>query len=738
MVKKHPRSLVVAAITVLSVTLQAQTYPTKLLDNEQRIDEIVGSMTLEEKVEMLHGKNMFSSAGIPRLGIADVEYADGPFGIREEMEPHSWNSAHLTTDSATFFPTGSALAATWSTEWAYAYGQGMSREARLRGKDMILGPAINIQRIPTGGRTYEYLSEDPLLSGMLAMAYTRGSQDNGTAVCLKHYALNNQEDYRGFVDVHISDRAMHEIYLRPFEMAVCEADAWGLMAAYNKVNGRWCSENEHLLTTVLRRQWGFPGMVISDWGGVHSTVDAVTAGMNVEMPGSRYMGQALLDSVKAGAVSEAVIDQRVREILRVRLTVKPVDKAVANSQPVGNAEEMATALEVARRSIVLLKNEGLLPIDLKRTKRIAVIGENAVTRMSLGGVGAGVKTRREITPLEGLQTILGSSVKMTYAAGYKSFDRDSRNKHLDPIQPADRQLMAEAVKAAKQADLVIFFAGNNREVETEGSDRKTITLPSGQDELAAALAKANQRLVTVVVSGGPVDISTVNEVSGALVASWFNGSMGGQALAEVLTGEISPSGKLPMTWPKKLEDVPAYATGTYPQQVSNNNQGDIFVDITRNRSNERRQQLVANYAEQSLVGYRWYDKKNVAVAYPFGYGLSYATFQYSGLAVKPTTEGFDVSFTLENTSDRKAEEVAQVYVSRPTSRVERPVKELKAFRRVALKAGERRTVVVPIRRADLCHWDEPAQTWLLEPGNMTVLVGGSSDNLPLKLNTTIK
>ena len=738
MVKKHPRSLVVAAITVLSVTLQAQTYPTKLLDNEQRIDEIVGSMTLEEKVEMLHGKNMFSSAGIPRLGIADVEYADGPFGIREEMEPHSWNSAHLTTDSATFFPTGSALAATWSTEWAYAYGQGMSREARLRGKDMILGPAINIQRIPTGGRTYEYLSEDPLLSGMLAMAYTRGSQDNGTAVCLKHYALNNQEDYRGFVDVHISDRAMHEIYLRPFEMAVCEADAWGLMAAYNKVNGRWCSENEHLLTTVLRRQWGFPGMVISDWGGVHSTVDAVTAGMNVEMPGSRYMGQALLDSVKAGAVSEAVIDQRVREILRVRLTVKPVDKAVANSQPVGNAEEMATALEVARRSIVLLKNEGLLPIDLKRTKRIAVIGENAVTRMSLGGVGAGVKTRREITPLEGLQTILGSSVKMTYAAGYKSFDRDSRNKHLGPIQPADRQLMAEAVKAAKQADLVIFFAGNNREVETEGSDRKTITLPSGQDELAAALAKANQRLVTVVVSGGPVDISTVNEVSGALVASWFNGSMGGQALAEVLTGEISPSGKLPMTWPKKLEDVPAYATGTYPQQVSNNNQGDIFVDITRNRSNERRQQLVANYAEQSLVGYRWYDKKNVAVAYPFGYGLSYATFQYSGLAVKPTTEGFDVSFTLENTSDRKAEEVAQVYVSRPTSRVERPVKELKAFRRVALKAGERRTVVVPIRRADLCHWDEPAQTWLLEPGNMTVLVGGSSDNLPLKQNTTIK
>ena len=729
-----------AAVVILSAsvtTSQAQTYPSRLLQNEPQIESIIKSMTLEEKINMLHGKNMFSSAGIPRLGIADVEYADGPFGIREEMEPHSWNSANLTTDSATFFPTGSALAATWSTEWAYAYGKGMSREARLRGKDMILGPAINIQRIPTGGRTYEYLSEDPLLSGMLAVAYTRGSQDDGTAVCLKHYALNNQEDYRGFVDVRISDRAMHEIYLRPFEMAVREADAWGVMAAYNKVNGRWCSENEHLLTTVLRQQWGFPGMVISDWGGVHSTVDAVTAGMNVEMPGSRFMGQALLDSVKAGKVSEAVIDQRVREILRVRLTVKPVAKETANSLPVGNPEEMATALEVARRSIVLLKNEALLPIDLKRVKRIAVIGENAVTKMALGGVGAGVKTRCEITPLEGLQTLFGNSVSITYAPGYKSFDRESRNKRMIPQQPADSQLMAEAVEAAKRSDLVIFFAGDNREVETEGSDRKSIMLPSGQDELATALAKANQRLVTVIVSGGPVDISTVNKVSGALLASWFNGSMGGKALAEVLTGKVSPSGKLPMTWPNRLEDVPAYATGTYPQHIDNNNQGDIFVDITRNRSNDRRQQLIANYAEESLVGYRWYDRKQAPVAYPFGFGLSYAQFVYSNLEVQPTSEGFDVKFDLANTSAVDAEEVAQVYVSRPSSKIERPVKELKGFQRIALKAGERRTVTIPVRRADLCHWDESSQSWMLESGAMTVLVGGSSDSLPLNKDTAI-
>jgi beta-glucosidase len=716
----------------------AQVHPTKLLGYEKQIDDIIKSMTLEEKIDMLHGKNMFSSAGIPRLGIADVEYADGPFGIREEMEPHSWNSAHLTTDSATFFPTGSALAATWSIDWAYAYGRAMSREARLRGKDMILGPAINIQRIPTGGRTYEYLSEDPLLSGFLAMAYTKGVQDDGTAVCLKHYALNNQEDYRGFVDVRISDRAMHEIYLRPFEMAVREADAWGVMAAYNKVNGRWCSENEMLLHTILRKQWGFQGMVISDWGGVHSTVDAVTAGMNVEMPGNRYMGKALLDSVKAGKVSEDIINQRVREILRVRLTVKPIAKDEANKHPVGNEEEMNTALEVARRSIILLKNEGLLPINPKQTRRIVVIGENVITKMALGGVGAGVKTRCEITPLEGLQKELGDKVKITYVQGYKSFDRESRNKRLNPIQNADRQLMAQAIKAAKQADLVIFFAGNNREVETEGSDRKTITLPSGQDELATALAKTKKPLITVIVSGGPVDVSMVSEVSGALVASWFNGSMGGQALAEVLTGKISPSGKLPMSWPKKLEDVPAYATNSYPQNIENNNQSDIFVGLVNNQRNDRRQQLIAQYAEEDLVGYRWYDCKEVPVAYPFGFGLSYAKFEYSDLEIKPTAEGFDVRFTLTNKSDRDAEEVAQVYVSRPASHIERPVKELKAFKRIALKANERQQVSITIRRADLCHWDQTAQTWMLEPGNINVLVGGSSDNLPLNLSTTIR
>lgn len=722
---------------VMVTTSMSQPYPTKLLNNEQQIESLIQQMTLEEKIAMLHGKKMFSSSGIPRLGIADMEYADGPFGIREEMEPHSWNSLHLTNDSATFFPTGSALAATWSTEWAYEYGKGMSHEARLRGKDMILGPAINIQRIPTGGRTYEYLSEDPLLSGALAVAYTKGAQDEGTAVCLKHYALNNQENYRGFVDVHISDRAMHEIYLRPFEMAIRKADAWGVMAAYNKVNGRWCSENELLENTILRKQWGFPGMVISDWGGVHSTVDAVTAGMNIEMPGDRFMGKALLDSVKAGKVSEDVINQRVREILRVRLTVNPIPKEEANKLPVGNQAEMDIALQVGRRSIVLLKNNGLLPINTKRYKNIAIIGENAIMKMALGGVGAGVKTRKEITPLEGLQEILSTQVNLSYVPGYKSYDRQSRSKREDPIRPADKKLMEEAVKAAKKADLVIFFAGDNREVETEGSDRKSITLPSGQDELARALAKANKNIVTVIVSGGPVDVTTVNELSGALLASWFNGSMGGQALAEVLTGKISPSGKLPMTWTKQLSDVPAYATESYPQHIENDNQGDIFVGIVNKKSNDRQQKLIANYAEEGLVGYRWFDCKDIPVAFPFGYGLSYAKFNYSDIKVTPTAKGFDVQFALTNTSTIDGEEVAQVYVSRPLSHIERPVKELKGFQRIALKAGERKTVNITICHQDLCHWDSAAQAWMLEPGTIQIQVGGSSAELPLHIEADI-
>ncbi len=709
---------------VFSVPSQAQA----LLSNEAKINTIISQMTLEEKVDMLHGKHMFSSAGVERLGIADIEYADGPFGIREEMEPNSWKSLNLATDSATFFPTGSALAATWSPEMAYAYGRGMGIEARLRGKDMILGPAINIQRIPTGGRTYEYFSEDPLLSGFLAVAYTN---------CLKHYALNNQENYRGFVDVRISPRAMNEIYLKPFEMAVLEGDAWGVMAAYNKVDGKWCSNNEMLLTDVLRKRWGFPGIVISDWGGVHAT-SAVVAGMNVEMPGNRFMGKALLDSVKAGVISEAVIDQRVRELLRVRLLVQPIPAEKANKEMTAKPEQLKTAYEVAKRSIVLLKNDGVLPLNLKRVKKIAVIGDNARCKQALGGVGAGVKTLREVTPLEGIREAIGNGAEVIWAQGYPSYGAQERFKRVSPQMAPDRKLLAEAVKIARKADVVIFVAGDNREIETEGSDRVSIKMPQGQNEVAKALAAANKNLVTVIVAGGPLELETVRDASKALLISWFNGSEGGTALGDVLTGKVSPSGKLPFTFPIKLEDSPAYATGSYPQQLKGSDQqGDIFVGLVNREKNDRSQELIAPYAEELLVGYRWFTTKKLPVAYPFGHGLSYATFEYSNLTATPNAEGIRVEFDLKNNSSIDAEEVAQVYVSREQSALERPALELKGFQRVALGKGEQKRVSILLRRNDMKDWNAAIENWQLEAGQVEVHVGSSSADLRLSQTCTI-
>ena len=718
---------------VFSVPSQAQA----LLSNEAKINSIISQMTLEEKVDMLHGKHMFSSAGVERLGIADIEYADGPFGIREEMEPNSWKSLNLATDSATFFPTGSALAATWSPEMAYAYGRGMGIEARLRGKDMILGPAINIQRIPTGGRTYEYFSEDPLLSGFLAVAYTKGCQETGTAACLKHYALNNQENYRGFVDVRISPRAMNEIYLKPFEMAVLAGDAWGVMAAYNKVDGKWCSDNEMLLTDVLRKRWGFPGIVISDWGGVHAT-SAVVAGMNVEMPGNRFMGKALLDSVKAGVISEAVIDQRVRELLRVRLLVQPIPAEKANKEMTAKPEQLKTAYEVAKRSIVLLKNDGVLPLNLKRVKKIAVIGDNARCKQALGGVGAGVKTLREVTPLEGIREAIGNGAEVIWAQGFPSYGAQERFKRVSPQMAPDRKLLAEAVKVARKADVVIFVAGDNREIETEGSDRVSIKMPQGQNEVAKALAAANKNLVTVIVAGGPLELETVRDASKAVLISWFNGSEGGTALGDVLTGKVSPSGKLPFTFPIKLEDSPAYATGSYPQQLKGSDQqGDIFVGLVNREKNDRSQELIAPYAEELLVGYRWFTTKKLPVAYPFGHGLSYATFEYSNLTVTPNAEGIRVEFDLKNNSSIDAEEVAQVYISRKQSALERPALELKGFQRVALGKGEQKRVSILLRRNDMKDWNAAIENWQLEAGQVEVRVGSSSADLRLSQTCTI-
>lgn len=747
--------MLTAFVTILAGFANGQTHKSALLQYDKQIDGIISQMTLEEKVNMLHAKHMFISAGVERLGIADMIYADGPFGIREEMQPDGWAGLGWENDKATFFPTGSALAATWSPELAYKYGTGMAKEARLRGKDMLLGPAINIQRIPTGGRTYEYLSEDPFLSSKLSVQYTKGVQDNGVAVCLKHYALNNQENNRGTVNVIIGGRAMREIYLQPFRAAVEEADAYGIMPAYNKVNGFWCAENDILLNQILRKEWGFGGMAISDWGGTHSTIGSVKAGLNVEMPTKQFMGQALIDSVKAGKVAEEVVNQRVRETLRVRLAIKPIPANEANKEMTSQPAQQKIAYEVACKSIVLLKNEGALPLKLQNKPVIAVIGANAKQIMGSGGLGAGVKTLYEVTPLEGLKNRIGDKAEIIYVQGYvpETFSWGRKSKEQQEKEAKDKELKSaeltkEALEVAAKASIILFIGGDNRAVETEGSDRKNIFLPSGQDELIKKIAAVNPNIVTVLTSGAPNDLNVVKPLSKALVISWFNGTEGGNALADVLVGNISPSGRLPFTLPVKLEDSPAYALGNYPQGVK---KADVFanlvaeteaVDKPKDEAAKGNDPNTAYYSEESLVGYRWFDTKKLPVMYPFGYGLTYTTFEYKNLktdkAKYSKNDVITVSFDLKNTGKMAADEVVQVYVHRINPSVEWPEKELKAFSRVALNPGESKTVKLEIPVKNLQYWNEKKHAWDDDLCNLELQVGASAGDVILKKEVGLK
>ena len=744
------------ALLILAAGCASLSPQDRLTVNDKKINKIIAQMTLEEKVEMLHSKTNMSSEGVPRLGIQDIKYTDGPFGIREE-NGDGFRSLGWTLDSATYFPTGSALAATWSKEMAYKNGWAMGKEGRLRGKDIILGPAINIQRLPVGGRTYEYLSEDPVLSARLAVEYTKGSQDAGTAVCLKHYALNNQETDRGSVDVIADERTMREIYLKPFEAAIKEGGAMCVMPAYNKVNGFYCSENAHLNNEILRDEWGFKGMTVSDWGGTHSTMGAALGGLCVQMTGDNYFGQALIDSVRNGALDEAVVDAKVREILRLRFAIEPVPEDVANTIMTSQPETQKIAYEIAQKSIVLLKNEaGNLPIA-KDVKKIAVIGQNAVLTTAAGGIGAGVKTLYEISPLEGIQARAEKAgVEVVYAPGYKNYQmrmgwgRPSAGP-VNPLvanstdEPADPALLAEAVALAKDADMVIFFGGTNKSIETEGSDRKNIDLPCGQNEVIKALYEANPNVATVLISGGPTDLRYLEPYSPAIVQGWWNGLEGGTALAEVLFGDIAPSGKLPFTFPLKLEDSPAYATGSFPGEGSGE---DLFTLMYRlDATGYTREQIqeyiaslpdpVSEYREGILVGYRWYDTKDVPVMYAFGHGLSYVDFEYGTLTCKQKKDKIQVSFDLKNLGDMEADEVAQLYVKRLDSKVERAEKELEAFERVALKAGETKNVTLEFPLSELAHWDNETNGWVLEPGKIEILVGSASNDIRQSIHTEI-
>ena len=558
------------------------------------------------------------------------------------------------------------------------------------------------------------------------------------------------------MNVIADERTMREIYLKPFEAAIKEGGAMCVMPAYNKVNGYYCSENAHLNNEILRGEWGFKGMTVSDWGGTHSTMGAALGGLCVQMTGDNYFGQALIDSVRNGALPESVVDDKVREILRLRFAIEPVPEDVANTIMTSQPETQQVAYEIAQKSIVLLKNEGNLPIS-KEVKKIAVIGQNAVLTTAAGGIGAGVKTLYEISPLEGIQKRAAEAgVEVAYAPGYKNYKmRMGWGRPVagpvDPLtanstdEPADPTLLAEAVALAKDADMVIFFGGTNKSIETEGSDRKNIDLPCGQNEVIKALYEANPNVATVLISGGPTDLRFLEPYSPAIVQGWWNGLEGGTALAEVLFGDIAPSGKLPFTFPKKLEDSPAYALGNFGQNASE----DLFTLMYRldatGYTREQIQEYIANlpdpvseYKEGILVGYRWYDTKDVPVMYAFGHGLSYVDFEYGPLACRQKKDKFMVTFNLKNAGDMEADEVVQLYVRRKDSKIERPLKELEAFDRIALKAGETKKVTLEFPASELAHWDTDTNDWVLEPGKIEILVGSASDDIRQTIETEIR
>lgn len=688
---------------------------------EQKVDSILSLLTLEEKIALLHGNGMFTSAGVARLKIPELYYTDGPFGIREELDPVNWKPLQWTNDSATFFPTGSALAATWNPEIALDYGISIGEEARTRGKDFLLGPAVNIARTPLNGRTFEYMSEDPFLNAQLAVNYIKGVQQCGVAACIKHFALNNQETNRDFVNVKVDKRTMNEIYLPAFKAAVLDAHVMGVMTAYNKVNGSYCAENDYLVNQLLKKSWGFQGVVMSDWGGTHSTIPSALSGLDVEMgtTDGTYFGLKLLNAVRAGLVPMNIIDDKVRRVLRVMLFTQRVP--VNSNAQLSTPKHLHTAYEVASQSIVLLKNEKhLLPLEVNKIKRIAVIGENAIHKQATGGFGATVKTKYEITPLAGLEHFLGDKVKIEFAQGYKSTfeELDPKTKIGKPRNIADTALIRVAVEKAKMSDVAIIFVGTNHEVESESWDRNSLTLPFGQDALIQAVSATNPNTIVVVVAAAPVDLNVSVKVAPCILYAWYNGSEGGNAMADVLFGKINPSGKLPMSFPVKLEDSPAHALHAYP--------GDSSVA----------------YKEGILVGYRWYETKRIKPLFSFGYGLSYSNFQFAGMhpdkPVYSKQDTIEVEVDLKNKGPLDGYETVQLYVHSYKSSVLRPEKELKAFKKVLLSSNQGAKVILKFNAAALAYYNEENDNWEVEPGKYKLEVGNSSGDYYLSSDIIVK
>jgi beta-glucosidase len=683
------------------------------LDIEQRVKDLLAQMTPQEKAAMLSGSGWMESQPNARLGIPAIKMADGPLGVR------NWRGSSAVTNAAatvpvtsTAFPAGIAMAASWDLELVARGARAIAQEVKALGRDMILGPTVNINRVPLWGRNFEGYGEDPYLAARMGVAYIKAVQAEGVIPSVKHFAANNEEFERHRIDETIDERTLHEIYFPAFKAAVEEAGVWVVMSAYNKVNGQYCAENPYLLTETLRKRWGFRGFVVSDWGSTYSTEGTVTAGMDLEMPGGEPMriwsnkpetqrdgngagwltADKILAAVSAGRVRQEAVDESVRRILRVMFTAGLFDHPHAGGGDIDTAEQRQVARTAANESIVLLKNTGVLPLSAARTPKIAVIGPNAAVARTGGGGSSLVRPKYAIAALDGIKEAAGAHADIVYALGVAMEGEDA-------AKPAP-ELRAEAVAVASHSDVAVVVVGNAPKLEGEGFDRKSMDLPAGQDELIEAIAAANKNTIVVVIAGAPVTMTKwIGRVS-AVVFAWYGGQEAGHAIGDVLFGAVNPSGKLPVTFPKALQDSPAY--GHYPGE-----------------------NLHVEYAEGIYVGYRGFDRHNVEPLFPFGYGLSYTTFEYSGLKIAFPS----VSVSVRNSGTRAGAEVVQLYLQPPPSRVDRPVKELKGFSRVMLQPGETKTVSFTLDKAALSYYDAAAHDWVAQPGRFTVLVGASSRDI---------
>jgi len=690
---------------------------------ESRVDDLLGRMTQEEKLSLVHADSKFTTAAVPRLGIPRRWMSDGPHGVREDVGPDTWNVAGHTDDFSTCLPVLIGLAATWNTESASAYGNVIGEEARKRGKDIMLGPGVNIQRTPLGGRTSEFMGEDPFLASRMAVNYIRAVQSHGVASCVKHFAANNQETQRGSINVEMDERTLREIYLPVFRAAVQEGGAWAVMGAYNRLRGQFCCENDYLINRILKGEWGFKGLVMSDWGGTHDTREAVFNGLDLEMgtdPRPRagvqqgplvadanqgvydryFLAGPYRDGLKTGEFPQATLDEKVRRNLRVMIATHVFDGREAGS--LNTAAHQEAARHVAEEGIVLLKNNAhALPLGADRLGSIAVIGENAVRLQAHGGDSAKIKALYEVSPLEGILHRVGATANITYSPGYR--------------KDGGADLIDKAVAAAKAADVAIVIGGliHERPFDCEGADRKDLGLPWGQDELIRRVVAANSRTIVVIVSGSPVDMGGWLDRVPAVVQAWYGGTEGGNALAGILFGDVNPSGKLPCTYPKRIEDTPATAVGEYPGRNG-----------------------TVHYAEGLLVGYRWFDAKQIEPLFPFGHGLSYTNFDYSGLRLiagsDPKGPPIAVEFEITNTGDRAGAEVAQLYIHQEKPSLPRPPKELKGFRKVTLNPGEKKTVSIALDRRAFAFYDPARTGWVAEADNFMLQVGSSSRDIRLQ------